>query len=395
MNHKLLTTVALVALSLQLSSCSPLKPDHPQVKESFKERRAPRDNTMAASGSLSDQKSSNFQPVNPTKVIDNSPTTATTIVPAAIPQIPSSLPSATTPGNFFDRLWGKFSAINLPATATKVATRKPSEANVEQGSTSSGYSYYDMANEILPAHPVPKIQQMAVKTMSSDFGYLSTPDGYSVINAAQAQDAPATTPPAMVPPPVPGAPAMVAPTVSAPAMPDPTVLPPTTPPSADTSSAHMMPTAHTKPAVNASGLTPQAPEMPRMDTSATPVAVPPAPKPMLEQKIEMPKAPSIPANEQIKNNHAHAPAPELSQIPAKPAQHQAQAVAEAPKAVAAVKATKASTKKKGKHKHKKHHVTKHVSSPGRDSGDPYTQKPIPAEVSRQLTGDEKVTGYLK
>lgn len=387
MNHqKILTTVALVAFSLQLAACSALKPDHPQVRESFEKRRAPRDNMMAANGTLVEQKASNFQSINPTRVIDNRAPAEALKVPANVPpsvtniiqQPPTAAPSSSgssgQTGNFFERLWKKISYAQ-PTQNIQVAVNVIPETEIEQGSASNSYSYYEMANEVLPAHPVHAVKEAKIRTISSDFGYLTSPEGgYNIINAAQAVDAPvmptppvAPAPAAPPPPAPPSAPAPEAPMIQAPT---PSAAAPTPPPvNTPVVPLTQAPVASTEPA-------PQAPELPRMEPSSAPV-VPAAPKPMPTHSAPMPKAPHVPSNEHIKSSTQNSQEPELNQVPPKPN--------EQPKAEEAPKVHKK--------KLKKHH--KKVAHPTKESGDPYTERPIPAEISRQLNGDEKVTGYLK
>lgn len=257
--------VTTIATNLLITSCSPLKPDHPQQYHSFKERRAPRDNQIVASGTLgvvSDEKKSSYTPYwgpePKQKETYDASTAATATVKATASEIQEKANSAIPPssdssnsGSFFDRLMKKLSissADNQPLSK-KVAfdsnRRAPKQNNQEmldnnkviedigQGSA-RGTTYYDMADDVtqVNAVPVPKVE---VVQLAQNTNAPSTNPSAPLVNVPEMPDdntlkqqaakeqskpelnrvptipQPLSQPPAM--PSTPAAPVMVAPSV--------------------------------------------------------------------------------------------------------------------------------------------------------------------------------------
>ncbi|MDF3047168.1 MAG: hypothetical protein K0R73_286 [Candidatus Midichloriaceae bacterium] len=167
-NHSLglLSSCAIMVL---LSGCGvSMKPDHPQVFDSFKQRRAPKENILLESGEWANrtpERTSRFTPytgpVNSN--VSSEPASKDSALDEAKNQVQSieqALPAATTvvpkkdnsseQRSFWERLKEKFSDSGVQERKV-IAENKITEAPVllAQGST-DGYSYYDMANEIEP-----------------------------------------------------------------------------------------------------------------------------------------------------------------------------------------------------------------------------------------------------
>ncbi|MCE2992075.1 MAG: hypothetical protein LW825_04040 [Candidatus Jidaibacter sp.] len=165
-NHSLglLSSCAIMVL---LSGCGvSMKPDHPQVFDDFKKRRAPKENILLESGEWANrppERTSRFTPytgpVNSS--VSNEPDAKESTadeVKNQVQSIEQSLPAATTAPkkdnsseqqrSFWERLKEKFSDSGVQDRKL-IAENKTAEAPVflAQGSV-DGYSYYDMANEI-------------------------------------------------------------------------------------------------------------------------------------------------------------------------------------------------------------------------------------------------------
>ncbi len=189
---KLLSSVAVTML---LSACgASMKPDHPQVYESFKDRRPPKENIFLEEGKAAPtHRKTNFRAYTGRTVdskdqkysddqnsglqdsrhrtdmnsVQGQPQQSSTTSQGAV----NSSNNTNTRPSFWDRLKDKFSSLSTSASPehTMVAARKVpieneiqiaqiQEYHVAQGSTNS-YSYYDSADEIVPASPVYSIKE--------------------------------------------------------------------------------------------------------------------------------------------------------------------------------------------------------------------------------------------
>jgi len=176
MNKKIInfiSAVSLLAFSLQLTSCSIMKPNHPQKKQSFKERRAPRDNMLAASGAfgIKDEDSTDFQPIIPSEVTNNK---GPTIEPGTssvtykgdysntfqsyTQQLPSnSGSSSSSGGDFFKDMSNKLNSffssennleIQINPVDLKYASTTDNSFKIAQGDATSETSFYEMGEKI-------------------------------------------------------------------------------------------------------------------------------------------------------------------------------------------------------------------------------------------------------
>ena len=189
-NNYTIALISTVALSFIISSCSPLKPDHPQQFSNFKDRRTPRDNQVASRGTLSeDQKKSGFTPYTgpiPTAVdkTDTSVSTndKTTVKTDSVPPIQGSDKSTTDKttdtDSVLDRLIKKLSLNNFETPqqfASLDQRRAPKQNYIDedvngqfgQGS-SAGANYYDIADEISLSAPVKQVVKVAANSESSN-----------------------------------------------------------------------------------------------------------------------------------------------------------------------------------------------------------------------------------
>jgi len=229
MEKKLLTSVSLVSLLFAVA-CGSFKPDHPQVYQSFKDRRVPKENVMAESGALGKDQAkndSNFRPYSGKSTVastagsraamqDNTDLLATR-APAANSRAMASAdqpaPKSDSSANNSDSIMDKFLKwLNASAEPTvevaSLGKRMPTD-NMQsmaynvvldgQGSANS-YSYYEMAHE--------------VSASSGEFGQIQNPDSYVEL----AQSAGTPQPPAFADPTPPAAPAPVQPTPAQPAV---------------------------------------------------------------------------------------------------------------------------------------------------------------------------------
>lgn len=178
--------VLMITTSLCLSGCGiNMKPDPQQAYDSFKERRTPRDNYIAASGELdvTAPYKNNFTPYAgrvsgqaPNHQSSNASVkdaiTATISGATSSKDTTTSSGSSTTkePASIVDRLKQKFSSNNIvdrPSTPIALASNRmiPIEntphvqiasvgqtvySEVGQGDTNNVESYYDLADEISP-----------------------------------------------------------------------------------------------------------------------------------------------------------------------------------------------------------------------------------------------------
>ena len=357
MEKKLLTSVSLAALLFAVA-CGAFKPDHPQVYQSFKDRRAPKENVMAESGALGKTEAkneSNFRPYSGkgavastagSKAAQRDSDMVATRAPAANSRsiayaeqpAPRSESSASNSDSIVDKFLKWLSASAEPTVeVTSLEKRTPSDNaqsvvyNVAldgQGSANS-YSYYEMAHEV-PA-------------TSGEFGQIQNADSYLEL----AQNT-------VTPPPV---------------IADPT--PPTSPTAAPAQPAPAHP----------------APAQPAAKAHAQPAPVPAHPM------VAVPKEPSL---DEMKTQSATQPQPDLKNIPQQPKEFTKQPDAAANKDSAAV--TPDSAKKKKVVKRKK---AKAVKAQRRYDSDPYQYgQPNPEGIRdrtsslQNINGKPVVTGYL-
>jgi hypothetical protein len=186
----LLKPLSSAALSLLLSACgATMKPDHPQVYQSFADRRPPKENIFLEQGNLSGlpkHRSSQFNSYTGRTIESKAqaeaeksgqPTDFTNVKPQSQPQpkpgeqnsIQNENRSSANP-SFWDRLKDKFSSLGTSTSpnSTAIAERKtPIENQIQlaqlqdefiaQGSSNT-YSYYDMADAIIPTSPTYSIK---------------------------------------------------------------------------------------------------------------------------------------------------------------------------------------------------------------------------------------------
>lgn len=161
-------TAVYACIALILSGCAiNTKPDHPQIRESFAERRIPRDNSLAASGALGIQnEEGSFIGIDGSKIgnAKNDESSSSGGYLSNIFGSSSTSNSNRAPtnknaddGSFFDRLWKKLFSENSQESSMQVAQNRhyPAEniTNQELGQGSSApvqSNYYESASDILP-----------------------------------------------------------------------------------------------------------------------------------------------------------------------------------------------------------------------------------------------------
>jgi hypothetical protein len=417
---KYLSTVALIAITLELSACAAMKPDHPQVRESFGDRRAPRDNMLAASGAFGEKKEdtgSAFQAIVPTSVVEN----RSGILPSAVSQVTHSQPTSTGTtqsapssssansgsGDFFSRFADKISSA-FKTSSVEASKRSPksnayamnaSYSDVEQGSK-SGYSFYEIADEILPSNPVHTIYHQEIPSLTSEkslvknaeFGYISKSDRVHLAQAdtsatpavpaapsfptdASKNVAPAPSQPAA---PVATAPAvMSAPVVSStPAQPITITTPtPTIPAPAPVIAAPVMETK----------VVPQAPELPSATPAQQPVVSTPAAPSVSSAPLTV--VPSTPSVSDIKEKSSQQPEPQLKDTPKVPEEFKSQ-TSEPVKMEEPKKEEPVVDKQKPKKK-----AVKKIKLPKEESRDPVAQNPN-SQTIYMMNGKKVTTGFL-
>lgn len=407
---KYLSTVALIAITFELTACAAMKPDHPQVRESFGDRRAPRDNMLAASGAFGEKKEdtgSSFQPIVPTSVVEN----RSGILPSAVSQVthpqptstgitqsaPSSSSNTSGSGDFFGRFVDKISSA-FKTSSVDASKRSPksnayamnaSYSDVEQGSK-SGYSFYEIADEILPSNPVHTISQQEIPSLTperslvknAEFGYISKGDR---VHLAQADTSATPAVPAapsfptdasknIAPAPSqPAAPAATAPAVSAPVVSNTPAQPVTTP------------TTVIAAPVMESKVVPQAPELP----SSTPVQQPVVSTPVVPSVSSAPLTvvPSTPSVSDIKEKSQQQPEPQLKDTPKIPEEFKSQ-TSEPVKMEEPKKEEPVIEKPKPKKK-----AVKKIKLPKEESRDPVAQNPN-SQTIYMMNGKKVTTGFL-
>lgn len=196
--------VLLAVLSCIVSACQiNTKPDHPQIRESFSERRAPRDNGLAESGALGDNAENNFKGVRNEKVgsaLNNGSSNRKNYSTGFLGQTlgntgssssTSSSSSSSSSGDesFFSKLWNKLFSENEQNFDNKyinversypVANLNQSKKKVAQGSSSQKLSYYEKADEILPANLTKRVETSSIDPIQNEskavsdakFGYM-------------------------------------------------------------------------------------------------------------------------------------------------------------------------------------------------------------------------------
>lgn len=207
--NQVLRLLASAAATVMLTACgATMKPDHPQVYDTFKERRPPKENVFVESGTLEDQpqeRASRFTPyTGPVNSGDgrqqDMPTEKAAEKPATQEPVQLGTPRMTAPDGtsptvpsqeqrtVWERLKNKFSSLTPIEPTTLVAERKAPVENgmmladmpdvsLAQGSADD-YSYYEMADEIVLAAPVETIL-MASANSSSPLVDVPEPEPYS------------------------------------------------------------------------------------------------------------------------------------------------------------------------------------------------------------------------
>ena len=177
----LLTFLSATVLT---SACSPVKPPHKQTFEKFSERRAPRDNLAMANGNYdpSSEKKSGFVPYegvisvsNPTTSVDGKTKLGEIVVEQKASGSQSTEAGkdqkATQPQkSLLERLLGKLNVTDEESPiyiAENTSPRAPKQNvvsgyNFGQGS-SNGQSIYEIADEVIPAQPVTKIEARKIE----------------------------------------------------------------------------------------------------------------------------------------------------------------------------------------------------------------------------------------
>ncbi len=427
---KYLSSVALIAMTFGFTACSAMKPDHPQVRESFSERRAPRDNMLAASGAFGDkkEKTSAFQPITPTSVVENSAAPIT----QAVSQVTFSQPVSTgvaepqsSLGNssagdtgFFSRFVDKISS-SFKTSSNDVIKRQPKASayamnanysDVEQGSK-MGYSFYDLADEILPSNPVHRIVHQEIPSLTSEkslvknteFGYISSPNRIVLAQADTMPVLPVVPSAAPVPPAVESN-KNVAPAPSQPAAPQsvpPVVAPSTATASVDSKSATTNATQTSMPAapvvqppamptVTETKVVPQAPEMP--STNPAPAA-PAVTAPVVQEATPskpLTDVPATPSMSDLKEKTQQQPEPQIKDTPKVPEEFKSSnstsssdSSISTPTTEEPAKVTKPKPKK----------VAKKFKLPKEESRDPVAMNPN-SQTIYMMNGKKVTTGFL-
>lgn len=166
---KYLSTVCMAIVVLSLTSCHVnTKPDHPQVRESFAERKAPRDNQLASSGALANVgDTSSFQPINKVTlaekaqsskdskglisgIFSNSGSSSDRAPAGNLHSSDSSTP-ASGDEDFFSRLYKRLFASEdevMQVAQERFIPRDNNMHSTSQGSSDSSYSFYELGDEI-------------------------------------------------------------------------------------------------------------------------------------------------------------------------------------------------------------------------------------------------------
>lgn len=166
---KYLSTVCMAVVVLSLTSCHVnTKPDHPQVRESFADRKAPRDNQLASSGALANVgDTSSFQPINKVTLAEKAQSSkdskglisgifggsSSTSDRAPAGNIHSSDSSTPASGDedFFSRLYKRLFASEdevMQVAQERFIPRDNQMHSTSQGSSESSYSFYELGDEI-------------------------------------------------------------------------------------------------------------------------------------------------------------------------------------------------------------------------------------------------------
>lgn len=189
-NFKVTLLVTLLGATMLTSSCSPVKPPHKQTFEKFTERRAPRDNMVMANGKFDpeSEKKSGFVPYtgvisvnNPTTAVDAKSNTGGLV----IEQNSSGAQSTSNQNNqqnnqsnqqqksLLERLLSKldFSGEQEVVQVAENSSKRTPKQNVVSGyglgqGSSAGQNIYEIADEIIPAQPVTKIESKPIEPVS-------------------------------------------------------------------------------------------------------------------------------------------------------------------------------------------------------------------------------------
>lgn len=167
--RKYLSAVCMAAVGLSLTSCHVnTKPDHPQVRESFSDRKAPRDNQLASSGALANVgDTSSFQPINKVTLSEKSQSdksskglisgifggssTNSDRAPAGNHITSDSSTPASGDEDFFSRLYKRLFASEdevMQVAQVRFMPRDNHMHSTSQGSSESSYSFYELGDEI-------------------------------------------------------------------------------------------------------------------------------------------------------------------------------------------------------------------------------------------------------
>jgi hypothetical protein len=310
---------------------------------------------------------------------------------------PSSSSNTSGSGDFFGRFVDKISSA-FKTSSVDASKRSPksnayamnaSYSDVEQGSK-SGYSFYEIADEILPSNPVHTISQQEIPSLTperslvknAEFGYISKGDR---VHLAQADTSATPAVPAapsfptdasknIAPAPSqPAAPAATAPAVSAPVVSNTPAQPVTTP------------TTVIAAPVMESKVVPQAPELP----SSTPVQQPVVSTPVVPSVSSAPLTvvPSTPSVSDIKEKSQQQPEPQLKDTPKIPEEFKSQ-TSEPVKMEEPKKEEPVIEKPKPKKK-----AVKKIKLPKEESRDPVAQNPN-SQTIYMMNGKKVTTGFL-
>lgn len=186
-SFKVTLMVTLLGATMLTSACSPVKPPHKQTFEKFSERRAPRDNLAMANGTLDPnaEKKSGFVPYtgvininNPTTQVDTKSKTGGVVIEQNSAGSQSTNNQNNQQNNqqqksLLERLLGKLDFGNeheVVQVADNSAKRSPKQ-NVVSGyglgqGSSAGQNIYEIADEIIPAQPVTKIESKPIEPVT-------------------------------------------------------------------------------------------------------------------------------------------------------------------------------------------------------------------------------------
>lgn len=414
---KYLSSVALIAMTFGFTACAAMKPDHPQVRESFSERRSPRDNMLAASGAFGEkkEKTSAFQPITPTSVIENNSAS----VSQAVSQVTFSQPvstgvteqksssgsSSTGDTGFFSRFVDKISS-SFKTSLNDAMKRQPKSSayamnanysDVEQGSK-MGYSFYELADEILPSNPVHKVVHQEIPSLVSEKSLVKNTEFGYISNANRVHLAQASTPtvPSTTPvPPVIESNKNIAPTPNLPKAPQstpPVIVPSTATAAIDSKAAPAAPAvqAPATPVITETKVVPQAPEMP--STNPTPAA-PAVTAPVVQEAAPskpLTDVPATPSMSDLKEKTQQQPEPQLKDTPKVPEEFKSSTSTSSDSTVQPSEQEEPAKVVKPKPKK----VVKKFKLPQEESRDPVAKNPH-SQTIYMMNGKKITTGFLE